>query len=181
MDLAAEFVAVAQTLTELTRLSDKVSFPQGDALDIPFGAATFDVVWSQNTAMSIADRPRLYTGIRRVRRPGGRHALSDIVRGDGGEPYHPTPWAPEASASYPLTEEVTRPALEHAGFEVVAWENTTAQAVEGASQRAPNTNLPSLGLHLLFGEHWPAIAANVLRNYRERKIGVIQGVVRRLD
>jgi hypothetical protein len=31
-------------------------------------------VWSQNVAINGADRPRLYAGIRRVLRPGGRNA-----------------------------------------------------------------------------------------------------------
>lgn len=175
IDLTPEFVAVAEKLTQLTRLGDKVSYSQGDALAIPFAAATFDVVWSQNVAMNIADRPRLYAEIQRVLRPGGKYALSDVVRGEG-EPHYPVPWAREPGASHLLTEEATRLELERAGFAIVAWENTTARALAAALERAGTTSLPPLGLHLLFGPDWPAISANILRNYREHRIGVIHGV-----
>lgn len=177
IDLTPEFVAVAEALTRLTQLSDRVRFRQGDALTLPFEAATFDVVWSQNVAMNIADRPRLYTEIRRVLRPMGKYAMSDVVRGPGGEPYYPMPWARDASASYLLTEEATRISLRRAGFQIVAWENTTALAIAAATERAGTTSLPPLGLHLLFGTDWPAIAANLLRNYQQQKIEIIQGVV----
>jgi MPBQ/MSBQ methyltransferase len=177
IDLTPEFVAVADQLTRLTRLGDKVSYRQGDALSIPFEAAMFDVVWSQNVAMNIADRPGLYAEIRRVLRPGGKYALSDIVRGPGGVPYYPMPWAREPGTSYLMNEEATRLALESAGFTVLAWENTTAPAVAAAVARAAMTSPPPLGLHLNFGAEWPAITANQLRNLREERIGVIHAVV----
>jgi hypothetical protein len=31
-------------------------------------------------------------------------------------------------------------------------------------------------LHLILGDQWPAIQQNSLRNYREQRIGFIQGV-----
>jgi MPBQ/MSBQ methyltransferase len=181
IDLTPEFVAVAEELTRLTRLGDLVSYRQGDALSIPFGSATFDVVWSQNVAMNIADRPRLYAEIRRVLRPGGKYAVSDVVRGAGGEPYYPLPWARVAATSYLLNEAATRLALERAGFAILAWENTTAQALAAALARAAATSLPPLGLHLLFGTAWPAITANQLRSYREGRIGIVHGVLARAD
>lgn len=181
IDLTPDFVAVAEELTRLTRLTGHVTFREGDALAIPFAAAAFDVVWSQNVAMNIGDRPRLYAEIRRVLRPNGKYALSDVVRGPGGEPRYPVPWAHDASASFLLTEVETRSALERAGFQIVAWENTTLQAISVATERAAATSLPPLGLHLLFGADWPVIMANQLRNYREQSVGVIQAVVVRRD
>lgn len=177
IDLTPEFVSVAEKLTRLTRLKAKVSYRQGDALAIPFEAATFDVVWSQNVAMNIADRPRLYAEIRRVLRPCGKYALSDVIGAEGGDPHYPMPWARDLGTSHLLTENATRQALEHAGFHIAAWENTTARALSAALERAGTTTLPPLGLHLLFGADWPTIVANQLRNYRERRIGVIHGVV----
>src|SRR5438445_466468 len=68
-------------------------------------------------------------------------------------------------------------ALERAGFHVSAWEDTTAKALAAAVERSQTVVSPSaLGLHLIFGMDWPQISANILRNYQERKIGIIQGV-----
>src|SRR5262245_65258028 len=75
LDFTAEFIALAAMLAQRTRLADKVSYRQGDALDLPFADASFDLVWSQNSAMNIADPDRLYGELRRVLGPGGRLAL----------------------------------------------------------------------------------------------------------
>jgi SAM-dependent methyltransferase len=60
IDLTAEFVRVAETLTRLTGLEGRVDYRQGDALSLPFDDMGFDAVWSQNAAMNIAGRDRLY-------------------------------------------------------------------------------------------------------------------------
>jgi ubiquinone/menaquinone biosynthesis C-methylase UbiE len=59
IDLTAEFCRVAEMLTQRTGLTGKVGYRQGNALDLPFEEMTFDVVWSQNASMNIADRDRL--------------------------------------------------------------------------------------------------------------------------
>src|SRR5438132_14093015 len=66
VDLTAEFVRVAEMLTGLTGLVGQVDYRQGSALDLPFADTSFDVVWSQNVSMNIADRERLYAEMRRV-------------------------------------------------------------------------------------------------------------------
>ena len=71
VDLTAEFVRIAEMLTRRTGLEGLVDYRQGNALDLPFDDASFDVVWSQNAAMNIADRDRLYREMRRVLKPGG--------------------------------------------------------------------------------------------------------------
>src|SRR5215813_13440279 len=60
VDLTAEFVRVAEMLTQIIGLTDRVDYRQGNALDLPFDDMSFDVVWSQNAARNIADRDRLY-------------------------------------------------------------------------------------------------------------------------
>jgi SAM-dependent methyltransferase len=179
IDLTPEFVEVAEKLSRLTRLGDKVGYLSANALAIPFVDATFDVVWSQNVAMNIADRQRLYAEIHRVLRPGGKYALSDVTGGPGGDPYYPMPWARAANVSYLLSAEATRAALEHAGFRVIAWEDTTARALAAAIERANVVFPKPLGLHLVLGSDWPQITANILRNYQEGKVRIIHGVVER--
>src|SRR5439155_9794382 len=97
LDLTQEFVALAAMLAQRTRLADKVTYRQGNALAMPFPDASFDLVWSQNAAMNIADRDRLYGEMRRVLAPAGRLAFQDVAAGPGGDPHYPTPWANDKS------------------------------------------------------------------------------------
>jgi len=47
LDLTPEFIALAGMLAQRTRLADKVSYRHGDALDMPFPDASFDLVFAE--------------------------------------------------------------------------------------------------------------------------------------
>jgi len=184
LDLTAEFVEVANMLARRTGLAGKVTYRQGDALDLPFSDASFDLVWSQNAAMNIADRDRLYAEMRRVLRPAGRLAIQDVAAGPGGEPYYPTPWASDKSISFLFAPEVTREKLERAGFRVVAWHDPTRESLEQALARAKaleTGSLPPLGLHILIGPNFPTVSRNMLRNLEEARIRLINAVLERAE
>jgi ubiquinone/menaquinone biosynthesis C-methylase UbiE len=182
LDLTAEFVALAVMLAQRTRLSDKVTYRQGDALDMPFADASFDLVWSQNAAMNIADRDRLYAEMRRVLTPSGRLALQEIAAGPGGEAFYPTPWASDKSISFLFTPQSTRAALERIGFRAVAWQDTTEEALQQqmARTKALETgSLPPLGLHIVIGEAFPTVTKNMLRNLQEERLKLFNAVLER--
>jgi SAM-dependent methyltransferase len=183
IDLTAEFCRVAEMLTRLTGMTGQVSYRCGNALDLPFDDGSFDVVWSQNASMNIADRDRLYTGIYRVLKPGGRLALQEVVAGPGGEPYFPVPWAREPSISFLLSAEATRAKLEAVGFRVVAWQDTTRASLESSLARAQAAGgpLPVLGIHLLIPRDWEAIAKNSARNLQEDRTRLFNAVLERID
>ena len=184
LDLTAEFVEVANMLAHRTGLAGKVTYRQGDALDLPFPDASFDLVWSQNAAMNIADRDRLYAEMRRVLRPAGRLAIQDVAAGPGGEPYYPTPWASDKSISFLFAPEVTREKLERAGFRVVAWHDPTRESLEQALARAKaleTGSLPPLGLHILIGPNFPTVSRNMVRNLEESRITLINAVLERAE
>jgi SAM-dependent methyltransferase len=180
LDLTPAFCRVATMLAQRTGLADKVEYREGDALAMPFADHSFDVIWSQNVAMNIVDRDRLYAEIHRVLVPGGRYAFSDVVAGSGGTPHFPVPWAREPSISFLLTAQATRQKLELAGFRVLVFEDQTADALARARQRMKASSSPlALGLHIVLGQDGPTMLKNMLRNYEERRISLVQGVVAR--
>jgi len=182
IDLTAEFVRVAEMLTRLTGLVDRVDYRQGSALDLPFEEHSFDVVWSQNAAMNIADRDRLYREMRRVLKPGGKLALQEVAAGPRDPPHYPVQWAREPGISFLLSQAATRDTLEAAGFRVVTWQDTTEEALASAARRARNAagTPPALGTHLLLGEDWPAMFQNSARNLEERRTELFNAVLERV-
>jgi ubiquinone/menaquinone biosynthesis C-methylase UbiE len=137
IDLTAEFCDVARHLTELLRLDDRVTFKTGDALHMPFEDGSFDGAYSMNVSMNIADKRAFYREIYRVLVPGAWLLLSEIARGENGEPDYPTPWASSAQTSFLSTPEQTRSGLSDAGFDVERVEHTRDAALAfGARSRA---------------------------------------------
>src|SRR5215471_4754086 len=184
IDLTAEFVATAADLTRRTHLSDRVAFQQGSALDLPFPDASFDLAWSQNVAMNIADRARYYAEMRRVLKPGGRLAIQDVAQGPGGIPHYPVIWADTPATSFLRTPEETRALLEAAGFQMLAWQDNTDAAIaetqaERARAAASGTVQPILGVHVVVGPTFWDKARNGNRNMRENRIRLINAVLSR--
>jgi SAM-dependent methyltransferase len=169
VDLTAEFCRVAEMLTRLTGFVGRADYRQGNALDLPFGDKSFDVVWSQNAAMNIADRDRLYREMRRVLRPGGKLALQEVAAGPGGAPHYPVPWAREPGISFLLSPDATREKLEAAGFRVLAWQDTTEPSLESARRRAHAAEAPAaLGTHLILGPDWQRTRCAISRSAGSR-------------
>ena len=184
VDLTAEFVAVAIELARRAGLAAQVEFKQGSALDLPFADGSFDLAWSQNVAMNIADRPRYYAEMRRVLRPGGRLAIQDVAQGPAGAPHYPVMWADTPATSFLRTPEETRALLEAAGFKVMTWQDNTDAAIaetdaERARAAASGGGQPILGVHLVVGPSFWDKARNGNRNMRENRIRLINAVLRR--
>jgi len=174
IDLTADYVELARVLSAKAKIA--AEFRQANALELPFADAGFDVVWTQHAAMNIADRPRLYGEIRRVLKPGGRLALHDIFIGPKPGPLHlPVPWADGEDESHLMTPEALRRLLADLGFAELAWQDRTAITIASFETTATRKSF----IHLLLGEGFPDMVANMRRNYAEGRIGAAMGVFRR--
>jgi ubiquinone/menaquinone biosynthesis C-methylase UbiE len=178
IDLTPEFCDVARHLTRLLKMQDRVRFEVGDALAMPFADATFDGACSMNVSMNIADKGAFYREIHRVLRPGAWLVLSEVAKGEGGEPDYPTPWAGSARTSFLSTPEETRRSVLEAGFEVIRLHSTLDKAREfGARSRAMverGEKPPHRAVILIHGEIATRVMANMSRGLSEGRIVPIE-------
>jgi len=182
LDLTAEYCRVGAMLTERTGLADRVTFQQGDALDLPFVGGQFDLVWTQHSSMNIADKGRLYGEMYRVLRPSGRLALFEAMAGPVQPVHFPVPWAHGPAISFLQPPDSAQAILTRAGFRVVTWNDVTDAMRAPASGPSPGTapdGPPPLGIHLLVGPQFPVMVRNYARNLAEGRVVVIQAILDR--
>ncbi|MFZ4855897.1 MAG: class I SAM-dependent methyltransferase [Desulfuromonadaceae bacterium] len=182
LDLNADYCRVASDLTKRIRLDSLVSFQQGNATNLPFPDATFDIVWTQHTAMNIADKAKFYQELWRVLKSGGQLALYDVLAGPGGEIHFPVPWARKPSSSFLQTAEQLLDRLVETGFEVQIWRDVTGTGrlwFRHMSDKIRQEGPPAFGLQLLLGADFRAMAHNQMLNLEEERIALIEAVVRR--
>jgi len=178
IDLTPEFCDVARHLTRLLKMEDRVRFEVGDALAMPFSDASFDGAYSLNVSMNIADKSAFYREIHRVLRPGAWLVLSEVAKGEGGDPDYPTPWAGSARTSFLSTPEETRRSVLEAGFDVIRLHGTLDKAREfGARSRAMverGEKPPHRAVILIHGDTATRIMANMSRGLSEGRIVPIE-------
>lgn len=176
IDLTESYVRAATTLTERMGLQSRVTHQVGNALALPFPDGAFDVVWTQNTGMNIADKEGLYAGFHRVLRPGGLLALQEPMAGPVQPVIYPVMWARDASTSFLRTPDAMRAVIEAAGFRARAWEDMTGETAGPATGAA----IPAHSIaRLVMGDAIDAIVAAGHRNQDERRIVSIQAVFER--
>ncbi len=175
IDLTAELCDVADDLNHRVGLSDLVEIQEGNALDLPFDDGTFDVVWTQHVSMNIADKPRLFSEMRRVVKSGGRLAFFDILAGPNQPIHFPVPWAEDESVSFLATADETKTLVDLAGFKINVWEDVTHEAIAFYSQLSQNVAPSPLGLQLLI-PNMPVKGANLKLNVDQGRIVIIRCV-----
>ncbi len=183
IDLTEEYCGVATMLAKLTAMTDAVQYRQADAMDLPFPAESFDVVWTQHTSMNIADKAGFFRELGRTLKRGGTLAVYDILAGPVTPIHFPVPWARVPGSSFLCTAGELRSILEGNGYRIEAWQDSTDQArlwFTAVARRIQERGPAPLGLHLLMGDDFATMANNQRRNLEEGRIATVQVVARKI-
>jgi phosphoethanolamine N-methyltransferase len=128
IDLADEMISIALDRARELGMGESVTFLLGDVMETPF-PEPFDIIWSRDAFMHIADKPRLFRRLHQLLAGGGRLVITDYARGK-------TPASPEfehyiATTGYHVVDpgEYGR-LLQDAGFTNVIAEDATARFIE---------------------------------------------------
>ena len=183
IDISQEYIRTAQKLSDLVGLSDKTSFIQADALNLPFDNGSFDVVWTQHVQMNIEDKSRFYSEIKRVLKDNGVFIYYDIFRLNGKDVNYPVPWANDASISFLATTTEMDKILRGLGFTKSKSTDQTYKATQfliGLFEKVKKNGLPKLGLNVLMGDATKEKLGNILKGLEEEKIALQSGVYRKM-
>lgn len=184
VDLTEDYVRVAASLAKRVGLADRVDYRSGSALALPFAPASFDGAYMLHVCMNIEDKATLFSGVRRVLKPGGVFGIYDVMREGEGALSFPVPWAAGAETSFVESADTYRRLLERAGFEVLKGHSRRDFAKEFFRQMraraAASGGPPPLGLHLLMGAETPQKVANMIDNFERGLIAPTEIVARLL-
>jgi sarcosine/dimethylglycine N-methyltransferase len=176
VDVTASYVRTGSALTARLGLSDRVVHRVGSALGLDVDGAPFDVVWTQNSGMNIADKERMYEGFARVLKPGGLLVFQEPMAGPVQPVIFPVMWAWDATLSFLRTPDAMRALIEAAGFRALAWQDVTAE-VSGPSTGAA---VPAHSVaRIVMGDAIEDIARAGERNREEHRIVMIHAVMER--
>lgn len=182
LDLSKKYCDIAGMLTRQFGLDSQVCYRHGNAVEMPFDEATFDVLWTQHVTMNISDKVALYKEMWRVLKPGGILASYEILAGAGGSVHFPVPWARTPATSFLQTPEHLQGLLDEIDFEILSWQDKTEWGrlwFQNMSKKVQKQPSKPLGLHLLLGSEFKMMAQNQIRNLEEGRITVIELIVRR--
>jgi SAM-dependent methyltransferase len=185
IDVCGPYLETAALLTDVTNLGDRVSFQRADATNMPFDDDGFDIVWTQHAAQSVPDKPKFFSELHRVLKPGGRAVVHDLYGGATGEVHFPAFWGRDDSISFLSSDSDMRAMMEDAGFRVVDWNDTTQEAwdsnaamMEGdPEEHAAAAAIPGLDIFLLFGEETMVMAENSVKDFEVGSIGIFEAVL----
>jgi len=178
VDLSEDYLRAAVGLTARCGLSGRVRFCAADGVRLPFADGAFDVVWCQNVAVNVPDKPALYGEIGRVLAPGAVFAFTETVAG-AGTPDYPLPWARDAGLSFLTGADEMRRLVEAAGFRIESWFDNSDQIVRAAQLAHEKKRRPGPTVAIAFGADIGARAANLTRGLASGALANIVAVARK--
>jgi len=165
IDLTPEYVETAQALNVLVGTDDKIRVSVGSVTELPFEDRSFDVVWSQNVLMNVADKQAMFAESFRVLKPGGVFTFSHLAEGPNGNPIYPLPWAMTPEVSFLGTPEELMSTLTEVGF-------VDAQDRVGEASSKPGGAPPpgTIGGAPAMGDDMPQRIANSMQSAKEGRL-----------
>lgn len=79
LDFTEAYVEEANRRTKAAGLDRSILFVRGNAMDMPFPAETFDIVWGQEAWCHVLDKDKLIAEAFRVLKPGGKLGFTDWI------------------------------------------------------------------------------------------------------
>jgi ubiquinone/menaquinone biosynthesis C-methylase UbiE len=126
LDLTGSRVVSARRLTEQVGLTNLVAFVRGNATAMPLPSATFDRVVGQEAWVHIDDKRALLGECRRVLKPGGVLAFTDIVSCMPLTPEESSQMAAEMQFPSIVTAQHYLDLLPQAGFSVERYDDLSS-------------------------------------------------------
>jgi len=176
VDLTESYIHAGRVLTSLMKLDDRVTFQVGDALKLSFEENSFEVVWTQNSGMNIADKESLYSGFHRLIRPNGLLVFQELMSGPNQPPVFPVMWSRDGSNHFLRKPEQMQAVIEAAGFRLIKWDDVTFEKEPSTTVR-PTHSIQKL----VMGEELLKEITNASkRNDAEQRLAMVQAVFERI-
>ncbi len=152
----------------------------GDAHHLPFSDDSIDLVLFQHSFLNMPDDRQVLQECRRVLKPGGQLIMHEVVLGpNAGAMCFPVPWAEDARHSHLLSQQVLALRLQESGFDSVAIEDWSDDALEwrrrqlNKEQSGAPTKAP-LSPALVLGKRFKAMGENLVLNLEHGAIRVVE-------
>ncbi|MGO4426625.1 cyclopropane-fatty-acyl-phospholipid synthase family protein, partial [Streptomyces sp. MCAF7] len=115
-------------------LADRVRFEQVDAMNLPYGAESFDGAWAIESMFHMPDKSQVLSEVARVLRSRGRFPIADLVYRKPSDPDANQAYASYTSVYAALTEMSEYPQLiKNAGLTPVDVTDITEQTSRSAA------------------------------------------------
>jgi len=176
IDLSKEYCNAAELINNKLGLNENIKIQQVNALDMPFDNAEFDVVFMQHVLMNIENKQQLFSQINRVLRPKGRFAHYTICAGSVVPIQFPVIWASNPDISFLLPPSELRQLISKNGFREISWKDYSTIILEGMQKERSKPDPISIDLLFSISANFLPKIRNVIRNLKEKRMVVIQGI-----
>ena len=102
VDIEKPVLLKAAATVEKCRLSDRITLRRIKPGPLPFEEGTYDVVFSKDTIIHIADKKMLFEDVFRILRPGGWLTMSDWCRSEDPFTAEMTEWTEGTGLSFAM-------------------------------------------------------------------------------